>query len=106
MKIQNRLSNGFISQTWCYRITASPPSPRTTYCIACFQWAIQYARRQLVGEERSVRWVKQTQVYIIHSPWVTSTHSLWVTSTHSLWVINTYWLWITSTLTVSHRYTL
>ena len=55
MKIQNRLSNGFISQTWCYRITAPPPALRTTYSIACFQWTIQYVRRQLVGEESSLR---------------------------------------------------
>ena len=132
MKIQNRLSNGFISQTWCYRIRASPPSPRTTYSIACFQLTIQYASRQLVGEERSVRWAKQTQVYIIHSPWVASSHSLWITGTHthphsesqahwqlglhSLWVTGTHLyphsLWVISTstvrttLTVSLRYTL
>jgi len=31
MKIQNRLSDGFISQTWCYRIRASPAPLRTTY---------------------------------------------------------------------------
>jgi len=84
MKIQNRLSDGFISQTWCYRITASPPL-RTTYSIACFQWTIQYVCRQLVGEESSLRWAKQSRVSFIHSPGVTRTHSLWVTSTQLIY---------------------